>query len=263
MLEKTHPIFTRAITRKPSHNFANGLTTQALGEPSYEKAMQQHTAYCDALRRCGLELIELDADPAYPDSTFVEDVAVLTANSAILTLPGAFSRKGEVGPIRDVLIKYYHRLYAIQEPGTLDGGDICEAGRHFFIGISERTNVSGAVQLAEILAREEYTSDLVDIRGVPEILHLKSGIAYLGDHCLALIDSLAGNPVFRAYHRLAVPAGEEYAANCVRVNDYVLTADGFPGFRDLLESAGFKPLLLDMSEYQKMDGGLSCLSLRF
>lgn len=262
-METDHPTFTRAITRKPAPNFAAGLTTQDLGVPSYEDALNQHAAYCTALRRCGLTLTELEADPAHPDSTFVEDAAVLTSGCAVLTLPGADSRKGEVASIRDVLIRFYQRLYAIQAPGTLDGGDICEAGKHFFIGISERTNVAGAVQLAEILAREGYTTDLVDIRGVPGILHLKSGISYLGGRTLVVIDALAPNSLFRDYELLRVPTGEEYAANCVRINDYVLTAAGFPGFQAMLEAAGYLPLPLDMSEYQKMDGGLSCLSLRF
>jgi dimethylargininase len=207
--------------------------------------------------------VELTPDTTFPDSTFVEDAAVLTPEAAILTRPGAPSRMGEVDAIREILTRFYHRMYAIQAPGTLDGGDICEAGQHFFIGISERTNVAGAVQLAEILAKEGYSTDLVDIRTTPGILHLKSGIAYLGDRTLALIGALADNPVFRDYQQLRVLPGEEYAANCVRVNDFVLTAAGFPGMQKALENSGFQPLPLEMSEFQKMDGGLSCLSLRF
>lgn len=261
--KKTKPNFTRAIVRKPAFNFAEGLTTQNLGTPSFEKALEQHEAYCAALRQCGLELIELPANEAYPDSTFVEDTAILTPNCAILSRPGAPSRQGEVDDVRDALIHYYSRLYAIQPPGTLDGGDICEAGGHFFIGVSQRTNEAGALQLAEILAGEGFTSELIDIRRTPGILHLKSGIAYLGDRQLAVIQTLVTHPAFREYELLELPLGEEYAANCVLVNDYVLMAAGYPRFQQMLEEEGHRLIILEMSEYQKMDGGLSCLSLRF
>lgn len=262
-MPSTHLPFTRAIVRPPSANFADGLTTQDLGAPSYALALQQHALYCQALRQCGLELTELPPDPAYPDSTFVEDTAILTPRGAILARPGALSREGEVAAMRPVLEHFYDRLAEITAPGTLDGGDICEAGEHFFIGVSERTNEAGALQLAEFLASLGYTSDLVDIRGVPGILHLKSGIASLGDGRLALIDALAGHPAFRGYQVIRLEPPENYAANCVRVNDYVLVALGFPRFQRALQDLGYRPLPLDMSEYQKMDGGLSCLSLRF
>lgn len=258
-----HPTFTRAIVRSPASNFSSGQTTQNYGAPDYALALEQHAAYCQALRKCGLDLIELEADHAYPDSTFVEDTAVLTAEFGLLTNPGHSSRRGEIDSIRETLIRQFSRLYSIQPPGTLDGGDICEAGSHFFIGISERTNVAGGVQLSEILGREGYTTDLVDIRAVPGILHLKSGLTYLGGNQLVVIEALAGLPVFRDYERIIPPQDEEYAANCVRVNDYVLTADGFPKFREMLETANYRLLLLNMSEFRKMDGGLSCLSLRF
>lgn len=258
-----HPKLRRAIVRKPAPNFAAGQTTQDLGAPDYARALEQHSAYCEALRRCGLELIEIEADPSYPDSTFVEDTAVLTREFALLANPGHPTRQGEVDSIREVLIRYYPRMYAIQPPGTLDGGDICEADKHFFIGISERTNVAGGVQLAEILAREGYTSDLVDIRSTPGILHLKSGLAYLGENRLIVIDALAKNPVFREYERLIPHRDDEYAANCVRINEFVLTAEGYPAFHQMLQEAGYSLQVVDMSEYHKMDGGLSCLSLRF
>lgn len=259
----THLPFTRAIVRPPSSNFADGLTTQELGAPSYELALQQHARYCQALRQCGLELTELPSDPNYPDSTFVEDTAILTPRGAILARPGALSREGEVTAMRTVLQRFYDRLAEITLPGTLDGGDICEAGEHFFIGVSERTNEAGARQLVDFLASLGYTSDLVDIHGVQGILHLKSGIASLGDGRLALIDALAEHPAFHGYEIIRLEPQENYAANCVRVNDYVLVASGFPVFQQALQDHGYRPLPLNMSEFQKMDGGLSCLSLRF
>lgn len=256
----------KAIVRPPSANFAEGLTTVHLGTPNYARALEQHEAYCSALEQCGLELVRLEARERYPDSTFVEDTAVVTEQCAILTRPGAPSRSGEVANIRKVLAQFYSELHFIREPGALDGGDVCEAGgnsAHFFIGISERTNEDGAKQLAQLLAQAAYTSTLIDIRGTSGILHLKSGLAYLGDNRLAVIQALAEREEFGGYELICVKAGEEYAANCVRVNDRLLVAAGYPVFEATLRNCGYQTIALEMTEFQKMDGGLSCLSLRF
>jgi dimethylargininase len=256
-------VFTKAIVRPPAPNFSKGLTTTDLGAPNYERARAQHEAYCAALEHCGLIVVGLETDPAYPDSTFVEDTAVLTPRGVILTRPGAPSRAGEVASIRDALSEFYPSMSAIERPGTLDGGDICAAGDHFFIGISERTNEAGARQLAEMLASFNYTSNFMDIRGIDGILHLKSGLAYLGDRRLAVIDALAGRKEFADFDLVRVNVGEEYAANCVLINDRVLVASGYPGFETKLRELGYQTIAVEMSEFQKMDGGLSCLSLRF
>ena len=256
-------MFRSAIVRSPAANFAAGLTTVALGTPAYARALEQHESYCAALERCGLKLLRLAADERYPDSTFVEDTAVITERCAILARPGAPSRRDEVTSIGAELAHSFPVLHSISEPGTLDGGDVCEAGNHFFIGISRRTNETGAQQLATILAQAGYRSTLVDIRDVQGILHLKSGLACLAGNQLVVIKDLAGREEFRAFDLVRVKAGEEYAANCVRVNDYVLVAAGFPVFEQTLRASGHQSIVLDMSEFQKMDGGLSCLSLRF
>jgi len=256
-------MFSRAIIRPPGTNYAEGLTRVALGAPDYERALRQHAAYCEALERCGLKLIHLATDESYPDSTFVEDTAVLIPAGAILTRPGAASRMGEVESIKGTLSRLCPRIDSIQEPGTVDGGDICEAGNHFFIGLSNRTNEAGAGQLAKLLASYGYTSSFVDIRNVKDILHLKSGLAYLGDNRLVVIEALANRKEFNGYELVRVNVDEEYAANCVRINDYVLVAAGYPVFEQTLRGAGYKTIDLEMTEFQKMDGGLSCLSLRF
>jgi dimethylargininase len=256
-------MFTRAIVRPPAQNFADGLTTVDLGKPDYSIALQQHDRYCEALEECGLQLTRLPIDLVYPDSTFVEDTAILTERGAILTCPGALSRAGEVISIKEILSKFYSTLPTITAPGTLDGGDICEAGDHFFIGLSHRTNEAGARQLSEFLSSLGYTSSCVDIRSVPDILHLKSGIAYIGDNRLVLIDSLVDRSEFRGYEIVHVAPEENYAANCVRVNDFALIAQGYPKLQATLTNLDYKTIALNMSEYQKMDGGLSCLSLRF
>src|SRR6185295_12812959 len=124
-------------------------------------------------------------------------------------------------------------------------------------------NEAGAEQLAELLTGSGCTSSLVDIRNVKDLLHLKSGVAYLGDNRLAVIEALGNRKEFHGYELVRVPAGEEYAANCVRINDQVLIAAGYPVFERTLRDCGYKTSVLEMSEFQKMDGGLSCLSLRF
>ena len=253
----------RAIVRPPSENFADGLTTVDLGVPDFRRAREQHERYSEALVSCGLELTRLRPDPLFPDSTFVEDTALMIPGNAILTRPGAPSREGEIVEMESVLQGFFPELTRIQPPGTIDGGDVCDAGSHWFIGLSARTNDEGARQLAEILAQDGITSSCVDIRGVANILHLKSGIAHVADRQLVVIDSLAADPAFRSWEIVPVDAGEEYAANCVPVNDRLLFPRGFPRLEARLKTLGRRPLVLDMSEFQKMDGGLSCLSLRF
>lgn len=258
--------FTHAIVRPPSSNFADGLTSVALGAPDFALALEEHARYCEALERCGLELVRLPEDPAHPDATFVEDTAILSPRCNVLARPGAPSRAGEVTAIRAALAAFAALAItpnAIEPPGTLDGGDICEADEHFLIGVSQRTNWDGAAQLAAFLTRAGYSSSCIDIRAIPGILHLKSGIASLGDERIVAIDSLIDHPALKNHELVRVPSDEEYAANCVRVNDHVLMAAGFPRMRLAVEQLGYDSIVLDMSEFQKMDGGLSCLSLRF
>jgi dimethylargininase len=255
--------FTHAIVRLPGNNFADGLTREDLGAPSLSQTFEQHAAYCQALRDCGLALTTLPADPRYPDGTFVEDTAIVLPEGAILTRPGADSRQGEVAAIANELSSHYPSLARIEAPGTVDGGDICEAGRHVFIGLSHRTNAAGAAQLGHWLASVGYTSSVVDVRDLHTILHLKSGMSWLGDGRLLVIDELAAHPAFAGFGIVRTEADEAYAANAVRVNDTVLLASGFPHLRTRLEALGYRCLPLPMGEFAKMDGGLSCLSLRF
>lgn len=256
-------MFTRALVRPPAATFERGLTSAELGNPDFELALRQHEAYCRALEECGLKLMRLAPDDRYPDSTFVEDTAVLTPRGAVICRPGAASRLGETEEISRFLRNEYERVFEIKEPGTVDGGDICEAGDHFFIGVSHRTNEAGATQLAAFLAETGYSSTLIDIRGLSNILHLKSGLAYLGDSRTVIIDELKDRKEFSGYDLIHVNAEEAYAANCLLVNDRVLVAAGYPALQRQLHDLDYETIVLEMSEFQKMDGGLSCLSLRF
>ncbi|HEX6719556.1 MAG TPA: arginine deiminase family protein [Pyrinomonadaceae bacterium] len=256
-------MFTKAIVRAPGQNFASGLTSVDLGVPVFERALQQHEAYCRALESCGLELLRLAVDEQHPDSTFVEDTAVLTARGAVITRPGAATRLGELDTIAPVLRRHFTNLRFIDAPGTLDGGDVCDAGEHFFIGISRRTTEQGAKQLARLLHSFGYSSSLIDIRGLSNILHLKSGLAYLGGNHLVVIEALRNLSEFSGYSLICPTVVEEYAANCLLINGRILLAEGFPAMQDELNNRGYETIALKMSEFQKMDGGLSCLSLRF
>ena len=256
-------MFTKAIVRPPCANFADGLTGAALGKPICELALEQHQAYCEALEKCGLALTRLAPDERYPDSTFVEDTAVLTERGAVIARPGASSRLGEIEEIERVLSANYQRIRKISAPGTVDGGDVCEAGNRFFIGVSRRTNEDGASQLAGFLEEFGYESTLIDIRGLSNILHLKSGLAYLSGNRLVIIDELRELKQFSGYDLVQVNAAEAYAANCVAVNGRILIAAGYTDLQRRLEKLDYETIALDMSEFQKMDGGLSCLSLRF
>ncbi len=255
--------FRHAITRLPAHTFSQGISSANLGQPDINLAIVQHQSYVTALQNAGLDCFVLPASPDFPDSVFVEDTAVVTNDFAVISRPGADSRRGEIDEMTVELANYFQKIDRIQSPGTLDGGDICMAGKHFFIGISHRTNPAGAQQLADKVNRSGFTSEFIDIRQMAGILHLKSSVNYLGEETLLLDPRMQNHPAFQRFRRLIVPADEVYAANCLRVNEVVLVPEGFPGTLEILDKAGFHTVIVDVSEYQKMDGGLSCLSLRW
>jgi dimethylargininase len=255
--------FTRAIVRPPAASFAAGITSSGLGPPDLALALEQHEAYCRTLERLGLSLVRLPPDPEFPDSTFVEDTAIVTSRGAILTRPGAPSRAGEVAALGAALGQWFPELDGITAPATVDGGDVCEACSHFFLGLSQRTNAEGSAQLSAWLAGRGFGSSVIDIRELPGMLHLKTGLSWLGGRRLLAAGGIAGHEALRGWEVVEVPRGEEYAANCIRVNDAVVVARGFPKTAALLRGLGHDVAELDMSEYRKMDGGLSCLSLRW
>ena len=248
---------TKAIVRKPGKNFANGISTSNLGKPSYELALEQHAAYCEALKQCGIDVIVLEADERYPDGCFVEDTAVVTNEVAVITRPGDPSRLGEELSILQTISKLKN-IERIEAPGNLEGGDIMRVENNFYIGISNRTNIEGANQLAQILSKHGYTATQVPL---DKILHLKTGIAYLGNDNFIAVDELAG--IAQGKNVIKLEKGEEYSANCLRVNDNLIIPKGFPQSKNQIASLGYKIIELDMSEFRKMDGGLTCLSLLF
>lgn len=253
-------MLTKAIVRTPGRSLISGLTSADLGPPDYQKALEQHRQYIAALECCGLDVLVLEADEMFPDSVFVEDVAIVTAECAIITQPAAATRTEETAAIHPVLEKFYSCIEQIQPPGALDGGDVMQIDQHFYIGLSGRTNFSGADQLIEILERHGMTGSTVP---VTEFLHLKTGVTQVADKTLLAAGEFISSPYFSDFRILSVPEEENGAANCIRINNNLLIAAGFPRMRSQLIDQGAKPIEVDISEFAKLDGGLTCLSLRF
>lgn len=253
-------MFTRAIVKTPCPEMIHGISSAQLGKPDYIKALEQHQAYKEALQACGLEVSVLEPESAYPDSCFVEDIALVTPHCAIITHPGAESRRGETRAIREALEPFYTEIAQINAPGTLDAGDIMMVGKHFYIGLSERTNLEGAAQMIHILEAHGMTGSTVTMN---EMLHLKTGVSYLEHGKLVVTGEMIDKPEFQSFKKIIVGPDEAYAANCIWVNERVLLPAGRPKIKAAIEAAGYELICLDTSEFEKLDGGLSCLSLRF
>lgn len=257
----TGKMFTHAIVRRPARSLVDGITTHPeLGKPDYAQALAQHDEYTAALRTCGLEVTVLPALEDFPDSCFVEDVAVCTPRFALVTRPGAATRTAETSGMHDVLSAWYKDLVRITEPGTLEGGDVMMVGTRFYVGLSKRTNPAGLAQFVAALEAHGYSGQGVRM---PPTLHLKTGCSYMEDNVLLVDETFAAYPEFAGFDKIQVAPEETYAANCLRINDYIIVPAGHPKTRSALESRGFGTLEVPMSEFRKIDGGLSCLSLRF
>ena len=253
-------MFKHAIVRLPGQEMIGGISSAPLGKPDHQKALDQHAGYVEALRSCGLEVTVLEADARFPDGCFVEDVALCTPVCAIVTNPGAPSRNGEKQLMEPVLRTYYEQIESIISPGTLDAGDVMMVGDHYYIGISERTNPQGADQLIRILGQHGMSGSQIPLH---TMLHLKSGVSYLENKRLLLTGEFVGHPALAGFEQMVVEADESYAANSLWVNSRVLVPAGFPKTLEMIKLAGYDTMVLDVSEFRKLDGGLSCLSLRF
>lgn len=256
-------MFKHTIVRKPCRAMVDGITsTPELGKPDYDLACKQHDNYIEALKQCGVDVTVLEADERYPDSCFVEDPALITKKCAIITNPGAASRNGEKDEIVGAVKKFFNDdvIEYIREPGTLEGGDVMMVGDHFYVGRSERTNEEGIRQLTEIL--EKYGMTCSEVK-LDEMLHLKTGVNYLEDNNMLVAGEFVTKPEFEKYNRVEIPMEEAYAANCIWINGKVIVPEGFPRVLEAVKGLGYETILVDTSEYRKLDGGLSCLSLRF
>ena len=255
--------FNNVIVRKPCKAVCDGITSAPeLGQPIYEKALAQHEKYIEALKKCGVEVTVLEADERYPDSCFVEDPALITRKCAIITNPGAASRNGEKDEIIGAVRKFFpeDKIEYIKDPGTLEGGDVMMVGDTFYVGLSARTNAEGIRQLGEIL--NKYGLECVQVP-LEKVLHLKTGVNYLENNNMLVSGEFIDKPEFAKYNKIIIPEEEAYAANCIWVNGTVIVPEGYPAVLKAVQDAGYETLVVDTSEFRKIDGGLSCLSLRF
>ncbi|MBN7772590.1 dimethylarginine dimethylaminohydrolase family protein [Clostridium aminobutyricum] len=256
-------MFKNCIVRRPCKAMVEGITSAPeLGKPNYELALKQHDTYIEALKQCGVEVLVLDALDEYPDSCFVEDPAVITSKCAIITNPGAASRNGEKAEILPAIKKFFNddQIEYIQTPGTLEGGDVMMVGDHFYVGRSARTNEEGIKQFIAILEKHGLTGSEVPLE---KVLHLKTGVNYIENNNMLVSGEFIDKPEFAKYNKLIIPEEEAYAANCIWMNGKVIVPEGYPAVEKAVKDAGYEIILVDTSEYRKLDGGLSCLSLRF
>lgn len=256
-------MFRNVIVRRPCRAMVEGITSNPqLGKPDYALALQQHDAYIAALKKCGVAVTVLEADERYPDSCFVEDPAVITRKCAIITNPGAPSRNGEKDEIIGAIRTFFpeDKIEHIFSPGTLEGGDVMMVGDHFYVGRSARTNAEGIRQFIAILEKHGLSGSEVTLE---EVLHLKTGVNYLENGNMLVSGEFVNKPEFAKYNRIEIPKEEAYAANCIWVNGTVIVPEGYPAVEAAVRGAGYPVILVDTSEFRKLDGGLSCLSLRF
>lgn len=253
--------FTHAITRRPAASIAQGLRAVDTGAPDLAMMERHHAAYVAALRATGALVLELDPLPDFPDSVFVEDTALCLPEGAVVMRPGAPSRLGEAAEMEPHLQALYSVVHRIASPATIEGGDILVTGREILVGTSARTNEAGIAALDAITSRWGYV--LRRVETPPGVLHFKTDCALLDGETILSTQRLAASGCFDGYRVIHTAAGEEAAANVIRFNDAVLMPAGFPATCDRLVAAGYGVTEIPNSECARLDGGMSCLSLRF
>jgi dimethylargininase len=244
----------RAIPATFDHAIVQGLRPEPIRT---DHAREQHRAYAQALAALGLEVTVLPLAPEFPDSCFVEDCAVYADGVALITRPGAPSRQGEERSVAEAL-RPFVRLETTNPPATLEGGDCLRLGKRWYVGRSRRTNLAGMERLRQVY--EPLGFEVIEIP-LAGILHLKCVCSSLGERSMLLAEGTIPTQVFRDVRVIVVPAAEQYAANCLCVNDTVLLPAGFPATRRLVEEAGYRVRELDTSEIRKADGSMTCMSI--
>lgn len=253
--------FTRAITRRPASSVTAGLRAVDSGNPDLDGMQQAHAAYVAALRSTGADVVELEPLDAFPDAQFVEDTALCLPQGAVLMRPGAPSRLGEVAEIAGAIRACYGEVREISGPGFIEGGDILVTGKEILVGRSARTDAAGVAELAEITG--EWGHSLREVFTPEGVLHFKTDCSLMDAETILSTRRLDASGCFEGYRVLHVPDGEEAAANAIRFNNLVIMAAGFPRTAELLDRHGYEVVEIDNTDCAKLDGGMSCLSLRF
>ncbi len=261
MTESTPPyLFNAAIVRTPAPSVVNGLRDGGGPNPDFSKLREEHKQYVAALENAGVSVLVLPALEDYPDSVFVEDPALVFSEGAIQLRPGAPSRQGEVGELNKILQAQFDTVLSL-EKGYADGGDVLRTPQGLMIGLSSRTDSTGAAALQNSLSQLGLNSQIVTTP--PGVLHFKSDCSLLDEHRVISTARLASSGVFKEFDVLVVPDGEEAAANALRVNNHVLIGHDYPRSIDLLTRHGYNVIALPTTEIAKIDAGLSCMSLRW
>ncbi|MEO6064221.1 MAG: arginine deiminase family protein [Lysobacterales bacterium] len=253
-----------AITRDVSRSLAECQLSHVERTPiDVAHAASQHQEYRKALESLGCRVIVLPAEPDLPDAVFVEDMAVVVDEVAVITRPGAASRRAEVDSVAEILSRY-RPLRRIEAPGTLDGGDVLRIGRNVYVGRSARSNDEGIAQLRALLAPFRYSVIAVETR---DCLHLKSGVTQAAENTVLLQPAWVDRAAFADYHVIEIDPTEPHAANVVRIGigngDALVMPDCFPRTRQRLEAAGIRVVAVDVSELQKAEGAVTCCSIVF
>lgn len=253
--------FTRAIVRKPGRSIAGGLREVDSGSPDFEQFQLEHTAYIQALEQAGMKVTVLGSLEAYPDSVFVEDAALCLPEGSVILRPGTPTRMGEASEIAGALEKLGHNVIGNDSTGFIDGGDILVTESAILVGLSRRTNQAGFDWLTSVLQDWGYSVKAVNTP--PQVLHFKSDCCLVDANTILATSRLSEADCFSSYNVLTVPRGEEAAANSIRINDTVLMPAGFPATAELIASEGLRVETVSVSQAALLDGGLSCMSLRF
>lgn len=244
-----------AIVRELGNSYPKCISCHPLRSTiDLERARGQHAEYCKTLAELGLELVRVPRDDENADSCFVEDNAVIHGGKALICRMAKESRRGEVNPVETVL-RQFVRVRRAMAPATVEGGDVVHLSDRLLSGVSQRTNVVGISQMKDWL---EVRVDTVED---PTIVHLKSHLTYLGRDTVISTKRYSEHPALDRFSVIVVPETEEYAADTLAIGDVVLMAKGRPESAILVKEAGFDVISLDVSEIEKCEGALTCLSL--
>jgi dimethylargininase len=253
--------FTHALCRAPARSAVKGIRADGGPDPDFAGLVAEHVAYVSALRELGLAVDVLEPLDDFPDALFTEDVALTFPEGAILLRPGAPSRAGEVAHVREPLAAHHVNLLEMTGAGYADGGDILRLADRVIIGLSARTDRTGAEELALLLAKIGYRAEIAETP--PGVLHFKTGCGLIDQRTILSVPALAGCPQFEGLEVVQTPPGEEPAANILRIRDTVLVGDRWSATHALLAARGIEIRALPTEQIAHIDAGLSCMSLRW
>ncbi len=253
--------FTHAVVRAPATSIVRGLRATDIGSPDLALFRQHHADYVSTLRSSGAAVISLEPLEAFPDSVFVEDTALCLPELAVIMRPGAASRLGEAPAMAPTLYGHYDEVLTIDGPGFIEGGDILTTEREILVGRSARTDAAGVAELRRLLEPRGYK--VREVETPAGVLHFKTDCSLLDEETILATPRLDASGCFAGYSVIHTGEGEEAAANSIRFNDLLLVPAGFPRTAEKLAATGYDLKEIGNSEAAKLDGGMSCLSLRF